>query len=124
MDTVQSETRFMCMPAPAVGGPIPSPSDHPWRPTKTPLHRAAHFYALRTVFQTPLPRSRRRTGNRKVLLMPKNMFQRPQQVARNNNVPRHGAPLPVRKAEARKVVQPREQTLRLPTLEALLGKRH
>ena len=58
---------------------------------------------------------------RKVLLMPKNMFQRPQQVARNNNVPRHGAPLPIRKVEASKVVQPRQETtLPLPALDALL----
>ena len=56
--------------------------------------------------------------------MPKNIFQRPQPVARTHNVPRHGAPIPMRKAETRKVVQPREQTLPLPTLEALLGKRH
>ena len=56
--------------------------------------------------------------------MPKNMFQRPQQVARTKNVPRHGAPMPMRKLEAIKVAQPREQTLPLPTLEALLGKRH
>ena len=56
--------------------------------------------------------------------MPKNQFQRQQTVAPKHNVPRHGAPIPVRKVEARKVVQPREQTLPLPTLEALLGKRH
>lgn len=55
--------------------------------------------------------------------MPKNMFQRPQQVARNNYVPRHGAPLPMRKVEASKVVQPREQSSSLPPLEALLGKK-
>ena len=55
--------------------------------------------------------------------MPKNQFQRPQAVARHHNVPRHGAPLPVRKAEARKTIQPKqEQTLPLPTLEILLGK--
>jgi hypothetical protein len=65
-----------------------------------------------------------RTGRRKVLLMPKNQFQRQQTVARQHNVPRHGAPLPMRKVEARKVVQPKEQTLPLPTLEALLGRRH
>ncbi|MBE0578944.1 hypothetical protein [Devosia sp.] len=56
--------------------------------------------------------------------MPKNQFQRQQTVARQHNVPRHGAPLPMRKVEARKVVQPKEQALPLPTLEALLGKRH
>lgn len=56
--------------------------------------------------------------------MPKNIFQRPQPVARTHKVPRHGAPIPMRKVEAKKVVQPQEQTLPLPTLEALLGKRH
>lgn len=56
--------------------------------------------------------------------MPKNIFQRLQPVARTHNVPRHGAPIPMRKVEAKKVVQPKEQTLPLPTLEALLGKRH
>lgn len=55
--------------------------------------------------------------------MPKNQFQRPQAVARNHNVPRHGAPLPVRKAEARKIILPKqEQSPPLPTLESLLGK--
>jgi len=53
--------------------------------------------------------------------MPKNMFQRPQQVARNHTVPRHGAPIPMRKLEAKKVAQPRpEATMWLPALEALL----
>lgn len=53
--------------------------------------------------------------------MPKNMFQRPQQVAHTNNVPRHGAPIPMRKVEARRVVQPKaETTMSLPDLEALL----
>lgn len=61
---------------------------------------------------------------KKALLMPKNQFQRQQIVAPQHNVPRHGAPLPVRKVEAKKIIQPREQTLPLPTLEALLGKRH
>lgn len=54
--------------------------------------------------------------------MPKNMFQRSQPVARANNVPRHGAPLPVKKLEARKVLQPRQEALPLPLLSALLGK--
>jgi len=54
--------------------------------------------------------------------MPKNIFQRPQPVARTNNVPRHGAPLPVKKIEARKVSQPRQEALPLPSLSALLGK--
>jgi len=54
--------------------------------------------------------------------MPKNMFQRPQQVARNHDVPRHGAPIPMRKLEAKKkVAQPRQEaTMSLPALEALL----
>ena len=53
--------------------------------------------------------------------MPKNMFQRPQQVARNHNVPRHGAPVPMRKVEAKKTAQPRQEaTMSLPALEALL----
>lgn len=53
--------------------------------------------------------------------MPKNMFQRPQQVARSNNVPRHGAPIPMRKVEARKIAQPKQEpTMSLPELEALL----
>lgn len=60
------------------------------------------------------------TGNRKVLHMPKNMFQRPQQVAHANNVPRH-APIPTRKVEARKIAQSRpETTMSLPALDALL----
>lgn len=55
--------------------------------------------------------------------MPKNQFQRPQVVARNHNVPRHGAPLPVRKTETRKTIQSRQdQPLPLPTLDSLLGK--
>lgn len=56
--------------------------------------------------------------------MPKNQFQRQQAVAPKHTVPRHGAPIPMRKVEARKVAQPKEQTLTLPTLEALLGKQH
>lgn len=53
--------------------------------------------------------------------MPKNMFQRPQQVARNHDVPRHGAPIPMRKHETKKVVQTRQEaTMTLPALEALL----
>lgn len=53
--------------------------------------------------------------------MPKNIFQRPQPVARTHNVPRHGAPIPMRKVETRKVAPPRpEGTLSLPALEALL----
>lgn len=52
--------------------------------------------------------------------MPKNMFQRPQQVTRNHTVPRHGAPIPMRKVEAKKVAQPRQETMSLPALEALL----
>lgn len=53
--------------------------------------------------------------------MPKNQFQQPQAVARNHNVPRHGAPIPMRKVEAKKVILPKpEATMSLPALEALL----
>ncbi|WP_240230165.1 hypothetical protein [Devosia lacusdianchii] len=53
--------------------------------------------------------------------MPKNMFQRPQQVTHSHNVPRHGAPIPMRKVEARKIAQPKQEpTMSLPELEALL----
>lgn len=54
--------------------------------------------------------------------MPKNQFQRPLPVARAHNVPRHGAPLPVRKVEVRKVAPPQHEQVALPPLEALLGK--
>ncbi|SHF67291.1 hypothetical protein [Devosia limi] len=54
--------------------------------------------------------------------MPKNTFQRPRPVARTNNVPRHGAPLPIKKTEARKVPQPKQSPAPLPSLEALLAK--
>ena len=53
--------------------------------------------------------------------MPKNQFQRQQTVASKHNVPRHGAPIPMRKLEARKVAQPKQETtMSLPALEALL----
>lgn len=53
--------------------------------------------------------------------MPKNMFQRPQPVTRSKNVPRHGAPIPMRKLEAKKIAQPKQETtMSLPALEALL----
>ena len=53
--------------------------------------------------------------------MPKNMFQRPQQVAHTNKVPRRGAPVPMRKVEVKKIAQARtETTMSLPELEALL----
>jgi hypothetical protein len=53
--------------------------------------------------------------------MPKNIFQRPQPVAHTNKVPRHGAPIPMRKVEAKKIAQPKvETTMSLPALEALL----
>jgi len=55
--------------------------------------------------------------------MPKNIFQRPQPVARTQNVPRHGAPLPVRKIETKRVPHPKDVAPTVPTLEALLGKR-
>lgn len=54
--------------------------------------------------------------------MPKNMFQRPQPVTRTQNVPRHGAPLPPRKAEPRKPAPPRPEMLALPPLDVLLSK--
>ena len=52
--------------------------------------------------------------------MPKNQFQRPQAVARNHNVPRHGAPLPLKKPDARKVSQARPEAVPLLPLESLL----
>jgi hypothetical protein len=53
--------------------------------------------------------------------MPKNQFQRPQAVARNHNVPRHGAPVPTPRTEAKKLIQPKPATtMSLPALEALL----
>jgi hypothetical protein len=53
--------------------------------------------------------------------MPKNQFQRPQAVARNHSVPRHGAPIPPTKTEAKKLSQPKPATtMSLPALEALL----
>lgn len=54
--------------------------------------------------------------------MPRNMFQRPVPVTRNHNVPRHGAPLPVKKLEARKVLPPKPDLPALLPLEALLSK--
>ncbi|KKC37385.1 hypothetical protein WH87_12675 [Devosia epidermidihirudinis] len=59
---------------------------------------------------------------KKGFVMPKNMFQRPQQVAHSNNVPRHGAPIPTRKPDAKKIVQPPRDTITLPSLGDLLGK--
>jgi len=56
--------------------------------------------------------------------MPKNMFQRPLRVARDNKVPRHGTPLPMSKVMASKVVQPREPGPSLPPLDTLLGRKH
>ena len=51
----------------------------------------------------------------------KDQFQRPQSVARNHNVPRHGASLPAPRAEAKKLIQPKPSTsMSLPALEALL----
>jgi hypothetical protein len=52
--------------------------------------------------------------------MPKNQFQRPQAVARHHNVPRHGAPIPTPRTEAKKPIQPKQVTMSLPALEALL----
>jgi hypothetical protein len=53
--------------------------------------------------------------------MPKNTFQRPQAVIHRQNVPRHGSPLPQRKVEVRKLLQPKpDASLPLPALGALL----
>jgi hypothetical protein len=53
--------------------------------------------------------------------MPKNQFQRPQAVTRNHNVPRHGAPIPPPRTEAKKLSQSKPvATMSLPALEALL----
>ena len=53
--------------------------------------------------------------------MPKNIFQRPQPVKPARNVPRHGAAMPLRKTEAKKLGQPKQEaTMSLPALEALL----
>jgi len=54
--------------------------------------------------------------------MPRNPFQRPVPVAHNRNVPRHGAPLPVRKPEERKLMQPKQEAPALPPLEELLAR--
>ncbi len=55
--------------------------------------------------------------------MPKNQFQRPLPVNTSHKVPRHGAPHPQRKAEARQVaVSQRDAPAALPPLDALLGK--
>lgn len=54
--------------------------------------------------------------------MPKNQFQRPLPVARAHNVPRHGAPLPVRNVDVKKVALPPHGPAALPPLEALLGR--
>ncbi len=55
--------------------------------------------------------------------MPKNQFQRPLRVVPSHNVPRHGAPLPQRKVEAKRVsVAKGEAPVALPPLDALLGK--
>ena len=53
--------------------------------------------------------------------MPKNPYQRPQKVFTNHSVPRHGAPLPVRKVEVKKIQQPKQDGPSLPSLEALLS---
>jgi|GEM_PF-671884 len=56
--------------------------------------------------------------------MPKNIFQRPQPIKRSSNVPRHGAPLPMSRLEARKIAQPKpdKEAPPLPALDVLLGK--
>lgn len=53
--------------------------------------------------------------------MPKNPYQRPQKVFQSHGVPRHGAPIPVKKPQEKKVLQPRTEAP-LPPLEALLSK--
>jgi hypothetical protein len=117
MDAVQSEIRSWSMPAPSGWLTHPLPLTIFLRPAKPRF--IARRLALRP-FQSRRSETGR-TGRRKVLLMPKNIFQRPQQVAHTRNVPRHGAPIPMRKIEARKVAQPRQEaTMPLPALEALL----
>lgn len=54
--------------------------------------------------------------------MPRNPFQRPVPVTHNHSVPRHGAPLPVRKPEERKLTQLKQDVPALPPLEELLAK--
>lgn len=54
--------------------------------------------------------------------MPKNPYQRPQKVFTHHSVPRHGAPLPVRKVEAKKIQQPKQDASALPSLEVLLAR--
>jgi hypothetical protein len=54
--------------------------------------------------------------------MPRNPFQRPVPVTHNHSVPRHGAPLPVRKPGAKKLTQLKQETPILPPLEELLAK--
>ncbi len=55
--------------------------------------------------------------------MPKNQFQRPLRVTASHHVPRHGAPLPQRKVEAKRLsLAKAEAPVAQPPLEALLGK--
>lgn len=54
--------------------------------------------------------------------MPRNPFQRPVPVTHNHSVPRHGAPLPVRKPEEKKLAQPKQNAPALPPLEELLAR--
>jgi hypothetical protein len=54
--------------------------------------------------------------------MPRNPFQRPVPVTHNHNVPRHGAPIPVRKPEMKKLTQSKQDGPALPPLEELLAR--
>jgi hypothetical protein len=54
--------------------------------------------------------------------MPKNIFRKPAIPAKVHNVPRHGAPLPVKKLEARKVLSTKQDIPVMPSLDTLLGK--
>ena len=54
--------------------------------------------------------------------MPKNIFRKPSIPAKVHNVPRHGAPLPVKKLETRKVLHIKQDIPVLPSLETLPHK--
>ncbi len=55
--------------------------------------------------------------------MPKNIFRKPRIPTKVHNVPRHGAPLPASKIEARKMLQTKHDIPLLLPLEALLKDR-
>ena len=54
--------------------------------------------------------------------MPKNQFQRPLPVNNSHHVPRHGAPLPQPKVEAKGPAANAKAPAALPPLSTLLGK--